>query len=120
MPLRVLAPALLAATVAVAACGSGLSDQAYAYCVNEAPPGELDAAAEALNIAPDADRDFETSPNRDDPAFQRVCEYAWNARNRDAGAPAGGEPADASPSAPLDPQRSADPSAVEEASSAVP
>ncbi|HEX5826054.1 MAG TPA: hypothetical protein VFY23_00915 [Candidatus Limnocylindrales bacterium] len=120
MPTRLLAPLLLAATLGAAACGSGLSDQAYTYCVNEAPPGELDAAAEALNIAPDADRDFQTAPNRDDPAFQRVCEYAWNARNEDADAPAGGDPAGANPSAPLDPQRSADAPPPEEASPAVP
>src|SRR4051794_20822366 len=95
----------------VAACAGGsLSDDAYAYCVNVAPPGELDAAAEALNIAPDADRNFQTNPNRGDPTFQRVCEYAYNARNRDQNLPAGqpGQPAEGSPSAPLDLQRSQD------------
>src|SRR4051794_14917779 len=95
----------------VAACAGGsLSDDAYAYCVNVAPPGELDAAAEALNTAADAARSFQTNPNRGDPPFQRVCEYAYNARNRDQNAPAAqpAQPADASPTAPLDPQRSQD------------
>ena len=95
----------------LAACGSGgLSDEQYSYCVNQAPPGELDAAAEALNIAPDADSDFETGYERGDPAFQRICEYAWNARNGDQGAPANepNQPGVASPNAPLDPQRSQD------------
>ena len=99
---------LVAASVAACAGGS-LSEEAYAYCVNEAPPAELDAAAEALNIAPDADQQFETNPDRGDPTFQRVCEYAYNARDRDMGAGAGaGQPMDESPSAPLDPQRSQD------------
>ena len=100
--------AFMAASVGACAGGS-LSDEAYAYCVNEAPPAELDAAAEALNIAPDADQQFETNPNRGDPTFQRVCEYAYDARNRDVDAGAGaGQPMDESQSAPLDPQRSAD------------
>jgi hypothetical protein len=105
--------ALAVAGFAVGGCaGGGLSDEAYTYCVNQAPPAELDAAAEALNISPDADRDFQTNPNRGDPTFQRVCEYAYNARNRDVGQPGrvpGVEPSPASPSAPLDPQRSAEP-----------
>jgi hypothetical protein len=96
--------------VSLAACAGGsLSEEAYAYCVNEAPPAELDAAAEALNIAPDADQEFETNPDRGDPTFQRVCEYAYNARNRDVDAGGGcGQPMDESQSAPLDPQRSQD------------
>lgn len=94
----------------LAACGGGLSDQAYQYCTAQAPPGELDAAAEALNIAPDADRDFETKPDRGDPTFQRVCEYAWNARGQDVDVPANepNQPGVGSPAAPLDPQRSQD------------
>jgi hypothetical protein len=100
--------ALMAASVAACAGGS-LSDEAYAYCVNEAPPAELDAAAEARNTAPDADQQFETNPNRGDPTFQRVCEYAYDARDRDVDAGAGaGQPMDESQSAPLDPQRSQD------------
>ena len=98
------------AVLVVAACtGGSLSDEAYTYCVNEAPPAELDAAAEALNIAPDADRDFQTNPNRGDPTFQRICEYAYEARGRDLNQPAVQPGASgASPSAPLDPQRSED------------
>jgi hypothetical protein len=96
------------AVLAVGACAGGsLSDEAYSYCVNQAPPAELDAAAEALNISPDADRDFQTNPNRGDPTFQRMCEYAYQARGRDVNAPAAQPGAsDASPTAPLDPQRS--------------
>ena len=96
----------MAASVAACAGGS-LSEEAYAYCVNEAPPAELDAAAEALNIAPDADQEFETNPDRGDPTFQRVCEYAYDARNRDVDGGVG-QPMDESQSAPLDPQRSQD------------
>ena len=100
--------AAFALAAAVAACGGGsLSDAAYSYCVNEAPAAELDAAAEALNIAPDADRDFETNRDRTDPTFQRVCEYAYDARGRDVDGDAG-QPAEESASAPLDPQRSED------------
>ena len=103
--------ATVALGAALAACAGGsLSEEAYTYCVSQAPPGELDAAAEALNIAPDADRDFQTNPNRGDPTFQRVCEYAYEARNRDVDVPAAqpGQPDTGSPSAPLDPQRSED------------
>jgi len=106
-----LAPCVVLLGTALAACAGGsLSEEAYAYCVNVAPPAELDAAAEALNISPDADRDFETNPDRGDPTFQRVCEYAYNARDRDQGMPAAqpGQPLEGSPSAPLDPQRSED------------
>jgi hypothetical protein len=107
MSARLACAALLAA--GVAACGGGLSDAAYNYCVNEAGPAELDAAAQALNIAPDPDHSFQGNPNRDDPAFQRVCEYAWNARGRNVNPPAGQQPAqEGSPTAPLDPQRSPD------------
>lgn len=102
-----VAGAVLVAATAAACTGGSLSEEAYAYCVNEAPEAELDAAAEALNIAPDADQQFETNPDRGDPTFQRVCEYAYGARNRDVDAGAG-QPAAESPSAPLDPQRSQD------------
>lgn len=107
--LRGVAAGGLTVLVMAACAGGSLSDEAYNYCVNEAPPAELDAAAEALNISPDADRDFETNPNRGDPTFQRVCEYAYEARGRDVNPPVA-QPgsSDASPSAPLDPQRSED------------
>ena len=109
--LRIVAAAgaVVVAASAAACTGGSLSDEAYSYCVNEAPPAELDAAAEALNIAPDADQQFETNPDRGDPTFQRVCEYAYDARGRDVDAGAGaGQPMDESQSAPLDPQRSPD------------
>jgi hypothetical protein len=100
----------LAVVAVLAACNTGLSDEAYTYCVTQAPPGELDAAAEALNIAPDADRDFEANRDRGDPTFQRVCEYAYEARDRNIDVPPAqpGQPDTGSPSAPLNPQRSED------------
>src|SRR3954470_8298935 len=106
---RSLLAALVIASSA-AACGGGLSDAAYNYCVNEAGPAELDAAAQALNIAPDPDHSFQANPNRSDPAFQRVCEYAWNARDRNVNPPANQQPGvEGSPTAPLAPRRSAAP-----------
>ena len=108
--LGAVAGAGLVAALVAGCAGGSLSDEAYSYCVNQAPPGELDAAAEALNIAPDADREFQTNPNRGDPTFQRVCEYAYEARGRDVDVDAAqpGAPDVGSPTAPLDPQRSED------------
>jgi hypothetical protein len=93
--------------LAVAACGqeAGLSEEAWAWC-NAAPDDSLAAAARALNIAPD--RQLEMERNPDDPAFQRVCEYAYEARDREFDVPPGvdGPPVEESPVAPPDPHAS--------------
>jgi hypothetical protein len=93
---------------APAACQeAGLSDEAWAWC-NAAPDDSLAAAARALNIQPDQELQMERNP--DDPAFQRVCEYAYEARDREFDVPPGvdGPPIDPTPVAPPDPHASPD------------
>ena len=93
----------------LAACASGaggtLSDEEWRWC-QAADQGELDAAAEALNIAPDADESLEGGRSRDDPTFARICQYAYQAQGRDLSAPDANPPAGGPPSAPLQPNAS--------------
>ena len=99
---------LVVAWLVACASGSGgtLSDAEWQWC-QQADQGTLDAAAEALNIDPDADESLEGGRSRDDPTFARICQYAYQAQDRDLTAPEANPQGDTSPSAPLEPQPSA-------------
>lgn len=106
-------PAL--AIVVLAGCGGqtgGLSDAAWSYCTTESSPEELAAAAQALNLQVEASAFAQGSLDRGDPVVAQACEYAFTAKGGNLDAPVGqpGLPGDTSPTAPLDPQSSLQPS----------